>query len=168
MESEREISDNKKYGELVLSWYAPEYLEQERDEKWVIVAGVISLSLITWSLWKGVYSLAIIVVLFSGLYFLTHRNKPKEINIALTTSGILFDKRYFPYSEMESFWVIFDPNNQVKTLNFLLKTGVFREITLQLSNQDPMEVRSFLSAHVFEMEGRTESLIEKVIRILKL
>ncbi len=156
------------YGTTILAWNAPEYQEHNRDEKWLMVAGVIALILITWAIWDGTYSFAIVVVLVAGIYFLTQHHTPNEIDISLTTSGILANQQFFPFTNIQAFWVIYNPDTNVKTLSFSMKTGLIREMNLQLETQDPAEVRSFLGSHVFELEGRTETFVEKTIRVLKL
>lgn len=156
------------YGRPIISWRAPEYQDHQRDEKWVLFAGVFALLFIVWAIWEGTYTTVIVIVLIAGLYYLTNHHTPKDIDISLTTSGILANGRYYPYSNMQTFWVIYNPEIETKTISFEMKSGLNRGETLQLGDQDPSEVRSFLSAHVQELEGRGETVIEKIIRILKL
>jgi len=168
----KEKSDAKakkiNYGTTVLTWRAPEYLEHERDEKWMMGAAVVALTLIAWGIWQDTYTFVVIILLLGGLYFLTHNHTPKEIDINLTTSGIFADGRFYPYTSIESFWILYFPEKKLKTLNILMKSGITKEMTFQLAEQDPSEVRSFLSNHLFELEDRTETIIEKIIRVLKL
>lgn len=156
------------YGATVITWQAPEFRELDRGPNWFLLAGITAVMLIGWSIWQGGYPFAIVVILISGIYFLTHKEKPKTIDIALTTNGIVADGRFYPYTEIDSFWILFNPETDVKTLNIFTKTGMVREITFQLADQDPSELRSFLGAHVYELPDRTETVIEKIIRVCKL
>lgn len=156
------------YGSTVITWRAPEFRELDRGSNWFMTAGIIAVMLVAWAIWQNAYPFAIVVILISGIYFLTHKDRPKEIDIALTSNGILADNKFYSFPEVENFWVIFKPEIDIKTLTITLKTGVIREVTFQLGSQDPAEIRSFLSAHVYELQDRTENFVEKVIRVLKL
>jgi hypothetical protein len=156
------------YGTTVLTWRAPEYMEHERDEKWLMGASVAALVLIAWGIWQETYTFVIVILLLGGMYYLTHRHTPKEIDISLTTTGILAEGTFYPYTHIESFWVLYFPDKKLKTLSILLKSGLNKEISFQLGEQDPSEVKSFLGQHILELEDRTESIIEKLIRVLKL
>lgn len=156
------------YGAAVIIWRAPEFKEVERDANWFMITGVLAVLMIAWAIWQNTYSFAVVVALIAGIYYLTHKEKPKDISVTLTTNGIVAGDRFYAYSEIESFWIIFKPEIDVRTLNFHTKSGMVREVTLQLESQDPAEVRSYLSAHVYEQPDRSETFIEKVIRVLKL
>ncbi len=156
------------YGSTVITWQAPEFREVDRGPNWFLAAGVLAVMLIAWSIWQDAYPFAIVVILIAGIYFLTHKEKPKSVEIAITTNGILADGRFYSYPDLDSFWIIFDPDNDMRTVNFYAKSGLVREVTLQLGDQDPSEVRSFLSAHIYEQTDRTETVIEKIIRVCKL
>lgn len=156
------------YGATVITWQAPEFREVDRGPDWFLAAGILAVLLIGWSIWQNAYPFAIVVILIAGIYFLTHKEKPETVDIAITTNGIVANKRFYAYPEIVSFWIIFDPDNDVKTLTFTTKSGIVREITLQLADQDPSELRSFLSGHIYEDVERTETIIEKIIRICKL
>lgn len=167
--NQKDLSAKKvNYGTTVVTWRAPEYLEHERDEKWLMGASVAALVLIGWGIWQEVYTFVVVILLLGGLYFLTHRHTPKDIDISLTTGGILVDGLFYPYVNIESFWVLYFPDKNLKTLNLMLKSGLNKELSFQLGEQDPAEVKSFLGQHVFELEDRTEGMVEKIIRVLKL
>ena len=159
---------NSDYGRTVIVWRAPEYPEVERGPQWMAIAGGCAVMMIIFSIWQSTYAFSVVVLLLAGIYFLTHNHKPKEIEIALTTNGILADGRFFPYTNIESFWVIFEPDDNVKKLGLHMKSGMIREIQYELAQQDPTQVRSFLATYIPEQEDRTETFVEKVIRILKL
>ncbi len=161
---------NPAYGVSVVKWVAPEFLEVHRGTTWKIGAAVLTTLLIMYAIWQGTYSFVVVLVLLAGIYFLfiTSAPKPKTIEIALTTRGIHAGKQFISYSEMEAFWIFYRPDQNLKTLNVLLKSGFVREFSYQLADQDPNEVHDYMSSHVYELEGREETFIEKTTRILKL
>lgn len=156
------------YGTTVITWKAPEYQDVERGPRWMAFAGGSALMMIVFSIWQDTYAFAVVVLLLAGIYFLTQNHKPKEIEISLTTNGILADGTFFPYTNMKHFWVIYEPDIPLKRLGFEMKSGMLRELHYELEQQDPTQVRSFLLTHVFELEDRSETFIEKIIRVLKL
>lgn len=168
MSSQKTAPKAPNVGRTVLSWTAPEFREIERGALWITIAGVCSLLLIAFAIWQDTYTFAIVILLLGGIYFLTHNKKPREITIALTTNGIVRGAEFFPYLDIETFWILFLPQDNIKTLHFVTRSGMIREHSIELEDQEMGEVSHFLGGHISEWEGRTEKTVEKWIRILKL
>jgi len=155
-------------GRMVLRWTAPEFREIERGKLWITTAGVSSLLLVAFAIWQNTYTFAVVILLLGGIYFLTHNKKPREIPISLTTNGIMRGSEFFPYLDIETFWILFLPQDDIKTLHFVTRSGMIREHNIELEDQEIGEISHFLGGHISEWEGRTEKTVEKWIRILKL
>lgn len=157
------------FGRQLLKWQAPEFRHRERGPLWVFVASFCALLLLGFSLWQETYAPIIALLLIAGIYFLTHNKAPREIEIVITTNGIVIDGAFTPFGNIEAFWIYFNPTEDLSALNLLLRSGVVRERVIELGDEaDPDEIRAALSERVFEWEGRTETLVEKIIRLLKL
>jgi len=156
------------FGRTLLSWRAPEFRHYERGAAWVFVASFLALALIGFSIWQNSYAPVVAMLLIAGIYFLTHNKKPREIETTITTNGFHIDKIFIPFSNVEAFWIFFDPAENLATLHLILRKGVVRERAIELGDADPDEIRAALSERVFELSDRTETLVEKIIRLLKL
>lgn len=155
-------------GRKLLSWRAPEFRKHERGSVWIFCASFCALLLLGFSIWQESYAPVIALLLIAGIYFLTHNKMPREIEIFITTNGISIDRNFLPFGNIEAFWIYFSPSENLSVLNLLLRSGVIRERVIELEETNPDEVRSALSGRVLEWEGRTESTVEKLIRLLKL
>jgi len=159
--------DKKKIGETIISWRAPETAPVERGITWQISAVIVAVLLILWGIWQKTVSFSILIFLISGIYFYYHREKPKIIRISLTTRGILVGNLFFPFADIAGFWIFYAPP-EISTLNFAVKKGILREVSLQIADQNPDEIRGFLELHLPEFLERKEKISEKIIRIFKL
>jgi hypothetical protein len=155
------------YGTTLLSWKAPEYQYYERSRLWYMLMGIVSVSLIVYGILANSLSFSIVIVLLVGVFTLTHKEKPKIVDIVITDTGLCFDHRFYPYEDLKIFWIIFDPPH-VKTLNFRTSRISTRELGIQLGDQNPAEIRALLSTQMPEWKNRTETLSEVLIRIFKL
>jgi predicted membrane protein len=163
MKQEEKIS----YGNTMIAWQAREFVEHKRGRLWVSSMSAIAILLILYGILTDSIAFSIVVVLLAGVFFLTHDHKPKIVDVYITDLGILFDNRFYAYEDISAFWILYDPPH-VKTLNFKTSKGLLREIAIQLEDQNPAEIKAFLSAEVPEIKNRTETLSEILIRILKL
>lgn len=157
-----------KYGEIIISWKAPEFQKVKRGKYWIFSISFFAILLLSFSIWQGTYPFAIVIILFGIIYFLTHNHEPKIIDIGLTNNGVIFGDRFYSHSEISNFWILFDPSQNLKKLHILVNKELVKNITIELDNQDPSEIRSFLSIHIPEIENKTEGFLDKMIRTLKL
>ena len=125
------------------------------------------ISLIVWGIFSHSTVFSVVVLLLAGVFYLTHKKQPREIDAAITGLGIVFGDEFYPFVDVRKFWILYDPP-EVKTLNLLLKKGTVREVQIELQNQDPSEVRAILTGEIEEWSDRVETLSEVLIRILKL
>ena len=155
------------YGNTMISWKAREFVEHNRSNAWLSTMGLIAIFLILFGIITDSISFSIVIVLLAGVFFLTHDHKPKVVDVKITDLGIVFDERFFAFENISSFWILFDPPH-IKTLNFRTSKGLLKEISIQLEDQNPAEIRAFLSAEIPEIKNRSETFSEILIRVLKL
>jgi len=149
----------------ITSWMTPEFVYHEKPAWWHIVAYgfviIITLLMIFLKEWFGL----VVFVLIGVLIYQYSEIKPKNIEIALTTVGVRFGNKFYPYNEIKSFWVIYNP--PIKTLNLELTKRFSPIITVQLGNIDPVVIKSILREHLLEDSERTEDVIDKLIRMVR-
>jgi|SRR6185295_12391920 len=159
-------SDSVFRGTPLLKWRAPEYEHYEKGHIWKVLAILIVLAMVIYGVVTHSYPFAIVMVLFAGVYFLTHK-EPREIEVVITDMGITADQRFYEFSHMRSFWLNFKPG-EVQHLNLRLTKEVLKEVSLLLGAQDPAEVRTVLSRFIPELIGKEEGFIDWLIRKLRL
>lgn len=152
---------------LLAEWKAPEFITHEKSMIWILLAGVILLSIIAYAIYTKSATMAIVFILLAGVYYLTHNQSPKIINIKLSELGIFIDKEFYPYNMINSFWIVYHPPF-VHTLNLKLVNKAFRKVVLQLDNQNPVEVRKILAKEIPEIEGEGEGFFDMLTRLLRL
>ncbi len=154
-------------GKTVISWIAPEYVRHEKSARWYYFAGIAALVTVIYAVFSGNWSMALAVLVYAGVYQYTHTyHPPKNIRINITEFGISVGHLFFPYSHIQAFWIIYKPG--LKTLNLRVAGAFWSDIVIQLNDQDPVELRSYLVGQVHEWEGKDERLGELILRLLKL
>jgi len=155
------------FGTEMISWQAPEFVQHARGPLWVMVMSALAIGLIFYGIVADSIAFSLVVVLFAGVFFLTHKHQPKIVQMAITDLGVVVGEKFYPFSQIRKFWIIFDPP-EVKTLNLRLGQGAVRDVAIQLDDQNPSEIRALLANEIQEWTDRTETLTEILIRVLKL
>lgn len=156
------------FGQVVLNWQALDYPRYHKTYRWYVIAGVVMLTIVVYGLLTEAVTMSIAFIVLAGLYFLVHRKHSTLMSHSLTTMGIRVNNVFYAYSDIEAFYIVFDPPH-VQTLNIILKKNVNKEKVIQLDNIDPADVREvLLNRGVDEMEGQKESLTSLFSRLLKL
>lgn len=155
------------HNKLLFSWRAPEFINHQRSRRWFWIAGILILILVLYALYTNSATMAIVFIVLAGVYYLTHNQEPKIIDIKVTALGIYVDQKFYPYNQINSFWVVYHPPF-VQTVNLRLGNKSFTKIVIQLDRQNPVEVREALAKEIPEIEGEGESLEDAITRLLRL
>lgn len=155
------------HNRLLLHWKAPEYILHKKSTRWFMVAGVIILMLIAYAIYTDSATMAIVFILLAGVYYLTHNQHPKVIDIKITDLGVFVGNTFYHYHMINSFWLVYHPP-YINTLNLRLAGKTMSKVVIQLDRQNPVEVRQVLSKEIPEVEGEEEGLSDTLIRLLRL
>ncbi|MDO8509580.1 MAG: hypothetical protein Q7S24_00370 [bacterium] len=155
-------------GEVIYQWTVNEYERHERDRRWYIVMGFICVTLVVYALIAANYLFAMIIVLFAIITFMHDMVEPMEIPFLITNTGIVLGKKYYRYSELENFWMIYDPP-AIKNLYFTLNSVVKHRLQVPLEDNDPRPIRDYLNEFLEEdLEQEEEPLSDRYSRVFKL
>ncbi len=155
------------FGKPLIGWKAPEFVKQERGKTWYMMAGISVILLIAWGIFTDSITFILVIVLLAGVFFLMRNHEPKEVDVVITNGGILLGNTFYPYEEIQTFWIIFKPP-LVRVLNLRINKGLIRDISIQLEGQNPSDIRLVLGGEVPEWKNKTEGLTDILIRVLKL
>ncbi len=155
------------HNKTILAWKAPEFISHPKSKTWFLVAGTIILALIAYALYTDSATMAIVFIVLAGVYYLTHRQEAKIVDVKITQLGIFVDKEFYPYNIINAFWIVYNPP-YVHVLNLRIGGKSFRKIMIQLDQQNPVDVRKVLSGEIPEIEGEEESTSDILTRLLRL
>jgi len=141
-----------------IEWTAPEFEKKEKNQLWILILGLIVLIVIIYSIFTKNYSFAIVLLLACACLYIYDKKEPKEFNFSLSHRGISIENKNYPYNELKSFWIFYEPP-RLKQLTLISKKTFNPRIQIPLDNQDPNKIRSLLLKYLPEIEEE-ESLID--------
>lgn len=156
------------FGAIAFQWIVQEYEKYPRSRRWYIIAGTIAALLIIYALRSGNTLFALMIVLFGIVLYLHEAQEPLQVNFAITETGIVLGRKFYRYSELDRFWIIYNPGDS-KNLYFSVTSTFKNNLTVPLYENDPRPIRNYLSQFVLEdLEKEDEPLTYKWARILKI
>ncbi|MDQ5883329.1 MAG: hypothetical protein QG654_242 [Patescibacteria group bacterium] len=91
--------------QILLEWEAFEYKEKKRKPDWFWALGIIAIAGSTVAFIYGNFLFGIFIILTAVAMFFFGTTKPQRIKYRITTDGIIFDGRLYPYERLKSFWM---------------------------------------------------------------
>lgn len=162
------IKQNVNFGEVQYNWAFDEYEKYDRSRRWYWITGLIIAALLIYSAVTANYLFALIVVLFTIILLLQELRQPIQVDFGITDTGIVVGRKYYPYSELEKFWIIYNPPN-VKVLYFEPKSAIKHRLHIPLFDIDPQEIRSYLTQYLIEdLDKEEEPLSDRLGRLFKI
>ncbi len=161
------VGDNTKYGRILAEWTVPEYIKYERTLAWYIVAGGLAAVFFIHALAKSNFLFAIIIMLVCAIVYLHERRHPEDIEFMIVEGGVILGQTYYPYKELKSFWIIYEP--PVKLLYFGVDHTLRKELPIHLEEQNPLVIRKILLNYLEEdLEQEDEHTNEALARLMRL
>lgn len=152
--------------EFSISWQAPEFYYYEKTTNWYWALGIICIGIIVASILLKNFLFAVLVFIAGFALALYGAKKPRMFNFSINDKGIVIDdKQVYPYENIKSFWIEYNPPYHQELL-IELKKSMMSKITIILDDVNPEEVKKYLLKHVKE-EKISESLPVIISRILK-
>ncbi len=148
-------------------WKTVNYIQHDRSSTWYLIFGLISLGLIVFGIFtKSILTVITFVAVIASVLTLNYQT-PRTLTCKATKTGISYGRTLFPYKIIKTFWILYHPP-EIRTLNFETTAYLNNRITIQLENQDPVELQAFLNQYLREDLDREESLTETLVRNLKI
>lgn len=151
---------------VLMSWDAREFVKYEKSKAWYLAIGLLFAAALVYAILTKGYIMAITFVMLGIIVYMFSVKEPRTIKFAITEDGIKIDDKFYYYDDLESFWIIYKPP-YVKTLNFRHSKLLIPEISIQLEDQDPVQVRELLLDNIPEDINREESTVDILARKLK-
>ncbi|HLD31302.1 MAG TPA: hypothetical protein VJB37_00165 [Patescibacteria group bacterium] len=158
------IKEEASLGEVLQEWTIQEFEKHQRTLVWYIFMGAIGLALVFYGLFTGNFLFALIIVLFVIILFLQTHQEPRSIPFQITDQGLVVGTRFYPYVELEKFYVIYNPP-EVKKLYIEPKSLIHPRLQIPLLDQNPLGVKTALREFLPEdVEKEEEPVSDRIAR----
>ena len=162
------MKEDANVGKIIYEWAVKEYEQHERSRRWYLVMGGLAALLILYGVASANYLFALIIVLFVIILYLYELQEPLQVYFAITETGIILGKKYYRYSELKNFWIIYNPP-EVQSLYFALDGLVKHRLQIPLLDYDPGPIRGYLGQYLLEdLDQEEEPFSDRMARVLKL
>jgi hypothetical protein len=147
-----------------IEWTAPEYIFRQKSPDWFWGLGIITITGFIVSLLLNNFLLSTIILLAGFAVALQASRRPNIIYFSVGPTGVQIDKTIYPYENLKSFWINYQPPAK-KELIIESKKVIMPQIVILLGDADPIKVRNCLIKFLKE-ERIEESLIDTLFRFL--
>ncbi len=155
-------------GEVIYQWTIKEYDRHERGRRWYTTMGILGALLVTYAVVSENYLFALIIVLFGIILYLHDVQEPLNVIFTITDTGIVLGRKYYRYSELANFWILYNPP-EVKIIYFTLNNIIKHRLQIPLLDYDPRPIREALGAYLIEdLDQEEEPLSDRLARTWKL
>lgn len=162
------VNDLTKHGKILAEWNIPEYIKYERSIAWYVVVIGLGGFFFIHALVTANFLFAIILFLIGSVIFIHERRHPEMIEFLILETGIVFGNKFYPYKELTSFWIVYEPPT-VKLLYFGLPKAMRKELPIHLENQNPVDIRRILLDYLSEdLDNESEATEEALGRLFKI
>ena len=160
--------ENVLTGDVVYAWEINEYEQYDRGVWWYVLMGGLGLALLATALLTNNYLFALVIVLFAIILYLHEMQTPLSVPFTITTIGIALGRKFYRFSELKNFWIIYQPG-QAQNLYFSLGGAINHRLQIPLLDTDPLAIRDFLLQYLREdLSQEEEPAADRFARVLKL
>ncbi len=155
--------------ENIINWKISEYDSPERNKRWYIIAIIVILAILTYSIITANYLFTIIMLIGSFLLFYYDKKKAPMIDFILEEEGTVIGSKFYDYDEIKNFSIVYKPKEDIKNLYFTFNNNLRNRMTIPLIDQDPLTIRRYLLQYLDEdLDRNHEPVSESIARMLKL
>jgi hypothetical protein len=145
-----------------LEWKESEHHHDIKSEDWFWTLGIVVIAGTILAIYFRNIILGILIVIAGMAIMLHGHSKPKVITFKISRKGIQAGDIAYPYSSLESFWVIdedIDDKIILKSQKFMMPYII---IPFDSTKTDPDVIRDMLLQHIDE-EEMEEPLFQRII-----
>jgi hypothetical protein len=156
---------SSEFGKVIYSWEAPEFEVYEKSTRWYLLSGIFLLVFVIYALVTNSPIMAITFIMIGIVAYMQLQSEPKMFTFHITTKGVLIGKEFYPYENVISFWIFYDPPH-TRTVSLHLKSGVFPFVHIPFDDdEDPTEIHAALIKFLPEIEQQS-SMVDALERFL--
>ncbi len=148
----------------LIKWEAQEYEYIPKSNNWFWSVGIITIGLVFASILLNNFLFAILVMISGLTIVLYGARRPGKISFSFTPRGLQIEKRLFPYENLKSFWLHYEPPYK-KLLTIAPKKFFSPTISVPLGDVNPNTIRDHLLKFLKE-ERHEETFTQTITRLL--
>ena len=153
-------------GKILMEWEAPEYNHYEKGSDWYWWVGLATVVLLGFALWQRSFLFGVLVLLGWFTVILYASRHPRIINFAITERGILIEDRLYPWHELKSFWIFYNPPLR-REISLESNRTLMPYIKIPLAEElDPSKIKDAIKKFLQEVEQQ-ESLIDNLSHLAR-
>lgn len=139
-------------------WQAKEYHKEEKSKRWyLVVVGILS-TIIIYALLTNNPVMAVTFILIGVVGYLLLEKDPHPIDFTITDDGLTAGKELYPYENIQSFWLFYEPEGK-QYISLHTRATLIPYVKIPLGDLDPVSVRDTLLKYLHE-EKHTPGLID--------
>jgi hypothetical protein len=100
----------------VIAWEIPEHQDEKKSKKWYLAAALIGAILLISAIFSQNFIFAIIIIFSAILVVILDGNNPDTLKVKITDRGITVGKESYEYDQIDSFFIIYKPEEDTKNL----------------------------------------------------
>ena len=136
----------------IVSWTG--LLQNHQPDKkaiWTTAFILFALSAVFKVLADNIISTSLIALL--GIVVLMQMaRKPTTGRIEISTLGVKLGAHFYPVSQLRSFWIDFDPDNEIRELSLQINKWYMPYLRIPIAGQNPVQIRMVLLQYIPEVE----------------
>jgi hypothetical protein len=140
---------------------------KDRWKLWYIIAISLILWLAIWGIFTKLYSLSLIIIFISWVYFFIENNSSDVVNISITELGIKINDSFYNYSKIKTFLFVNSWEEMIYLRLFIDDLRV-NKIDLRIDNEIWKNLKEILPNFLAESETKSLDIFDKLIIFLKL
>lgn len=150
---------------VIVHWRGPEFEHYPNDKRWYLGALAMIGVIVLYAIFTDSVLMALVFILIAATGYLYFRQPQKVTDFAITYDGIVVGRNIYPFEDMESFWIIYDPPH-TRVISIRVK-GYFRPyLRVPLHQVDPVIVLKELSRFIPEVR-QEQGWIDVFERLLR-
>ncbi len=149
-------------------WDVHEYTKFQHTKRWYTIVALLMVSGIVYALLTDDYFFAIILILIAFIYGYHDMREPALTQFGITDRGVVWRGFLFQYKEIANFFIIYEPEEDVKKIYFVFKRSTTPRLGIALDEQDPNDIRATLRQFIREdLTQENEPLSDALGHVLK-
>jgi len=145
------------HGRPLLTWTGPSDLPEDANRRWFMLMITASFVLIGVSLVIKRYILSIILIGIAWLTYMLSKLPARDNEHVITTTGFFSQDKFYPWSDLNSFWIMKDHGHYVLGLD--TNRTLFSSVVILLGAQNPIEVKEVMTQYLPLRENHGKDMI---------
>jgi hypothetical protein len=136
--------------EALISWQSPEHYHTEKSSDWYWAVGIITLALTAVAIIFGNIITAIFIIVAVAVLVMHVSHPAKVHTVEINDRGILIEKIFYPFLDLESFCV---PHDEFPPKLIVKSRKTFMPLlVVYIDDVDPEEVREVMLRYIAETQ----------------